>query len=49
MKYLWMFNMSDLSVGFKSIRVGLNMHGSSFNDTHFVAKQLLKLNNTVNT
>ena len=37
------------SKGFKSIRVGLTMHGSSFKDRHFFAKGLLKLNNTTNT
>ena len=25
------------------------MHGSSFKDRHFVAKELLKLNKTINT
>ena len=37
------------STGFKSIRAGLTMHGSSFNDTHLVAKDSLKLNNMRNT
>ena len=35
------------SIGFKSIRVGLPMHGSSFNDRHFVAKEYLKLNKSL--
>ena len=29
--------------------VGLTMHGSSFKNRHFVAKDSLKLNNTINT
>ena len=33
------------SAGFKSIREGLTMHVSSFNNTHLVATELLKLNN----
>ena len=45
------------STGFKSTRVGLTMHGSPFKDRHFAwletlatrAKELLKLNNTINT
>ena len=36
------------STGFKSMRVGLIIHGSSFNDAHLVAKELLKLNNPIN-
>ena len=44
------------SAGFKSISVGSTMHGSSFKNRHFVpseilptsAKELLKLNNTIN-
>ena len=44
------------SAGFKSIRAGSTMHGSSFKNRHFVpseilatsAKELLKLNNTIN-
>ena len=32
--------------GFKSIIVGLIMYSSSFKDKTFVAKELLKLNNT---
>ena len=37
------------SIGFKSIRVVLLMHGSLFNDTHLVAKDSLKLYNPVDT
>ena len=37
------------STGLRSIRVGLNMHGSSFKYSHFVARKALKLNNTINT
>ena len=36
------------STGFKSIRVGLTLHGSSFKDRNFVwlcAEELLKFNN----
>ena len=33
----------------KSIRVDLTMQGSSFKDGHFVAKELLKFNNVINT
>ena len=36
------------STGFKSIKVGLTMQGSSFKNRHFVAKELLKLNNKLN-
>ena len=32
-----------------SITVGLIIHGSLFKDTHFVAKDLLKLDNAINT
>ena len=39
-----MFKLSS----FKSVRVGLIMHGSSFKNRYFVAKELLKLNNTIN-
>ena len=35
------------STGFKSMRNGLIMHGSLFNDTHFVARNSLKLNNPI--
>ena len=35
------------STGFKSIRVGLIIHGLLFNDTHLVAKEPLKLNNAL--
>ena len=40
-----------VNVGFKSIRVGLTKHSSSFNDTHLVTKNSLKLNlsNTIDT
>ena len=31
------------------MRVGLIIHGSSLNDAHLVAKETLKLNNTINT
>ena len=31
------------------MRVGLNLHGSSFRNRHLVAKDSLKLNNTINT
>ena len=42
--------MSGLSsIGFKSIRVFLLMHGSLFNDTHLVAKDSLKLYNPLDT
>ena len=34
------------STGFKSKIVGITMHGLSFKDRHFVAKELLKLSNT---
>ena len=40
------------STGFKSIRVGLIMHGPLFKNRHFVrlpAKDSLKLNNTIKT
>ena len=37
------------STGFKSTRVGQILLGSLFNDTHLVAKDLLKLNNAINT
>ena len=40
------------STGFKSTRIGLTMHGSSFEDRHLVwshTKNSIKLNNTVNT
>ena len=37
------------STGIKSIRVALPMHGSSFNDRQLVAKDSLKVNNTINT
>ena len=36
------------SLGFIPIRVGLTMHCLSFKNRHFVAKDLLKLKNTVN-
>ena len=36
------------STGFILIRVGLTRHDSSFKNKHFVAKDLLKLNNTIN-
>ena len=32
-----------------STRVALTMHGSAFKNIHFVAKQILKLNNRINT
>ena len=43
------------SIGLKSIRIGLAMHASSFNDAYYVrseasakhAKELLKLNDTL--
>ena len=35
--------------GFKSIKVGLVTPGLLFKDMHFVAKDLLKLNNAINT
>ena len=35
------------STGFKSMRKGLIMHGSLFNDTHFVARNSLKFNNPI--
>ena len=35
------------STGFKSIRVGLTIHGSSFKNRHFVAKDSVKLNNAI--
>ena len=38
-----------ISKGFKSMRVGLTMHGSLFEDIHFAAKYILKFNNTINT
>ena len=42
--------MSGLSsIGFKSIRVVLLMHGSLFNDTHLVDKDSLKLYNPIDT
>ena len=34
--------------GFKSIRAGLNKHGSSFRDIHFVANDTIKFNNAIN-
>ena len=37
------------STGNILIRVGLIMHGSPFKNRHFAAKDLLKLNNTINT
>ena len=37
------------STGSKSIRVGLIVHGSSFNETDLVAKDSLKLNITIST
>ena len=37
------------STGFKSIGLSLIIHGSSFSYTNLVAKELLKLNNTINT
>ena len=40
--------MKISSIGFKSIRVALTMHGSSFNDIHLVAKKLLKLKHLIN-
>ena len=32
-----------------STRVALTMHGSAFKNIHFVVKQILKLNNRINT
>ena len=43
------FEQNLSSSGFKSIRKSLIIYGSLFNDTHLVAKDLLKLNNTTNT
>ena len=37
------------SAGFILIIVALTMHGSSFENRQFVAKDSLKLNNTINT
>ena len=37
------------STGFKSTRVGPTMHDSPFKNRHSVAKEMLKLNNTINT
>ena len=37
------------SIGFKSIKAGLSIHGSLFNDINSVAKDPLKLNNAINT
>ena len=40
------------SIGFISIKLGLNIHGLSFKNRRFVrslAKHSLKLNNTINT
>ena len=37
------------STGFKPIGVALTMHDSLFKDRYFAAKDLLKLNNTINT
>ena len=55
-KYLCSADLSKLimnkylrSTGFKSIRVALAIHVSSFKDRHVVAKELRKLNNTINT
>ena len=36
-----------LGGGFKSIRAGLNKHGSSFRDIHFVANDTIKFNNAI--
>ena len=43
-----LFKMLNSS-GFKSIMVGLARHDSLYNDTHLVAKDLVKLNNRINT
>ena len=36
------------SMGFKSIKVGLAIHGSELQDIDLVPKDLLKLNDTIN-
>ena len=38
-----------ISPGFKSIIVGLTIHGTLFKVRHLAAKELLKHNNTINT
>ena len=35
-------------MGFKSIKVGLTIHGSELQDIDLVSKDLLKLNDTIN-
>ena len=45
----WIIFKPTKIAGFKPTKVGLIIHGSSLNDTNLVAKELIKLNNTINT